>query len=56
MLIDLPRVEYKNSNKKDPKKISSNDASIKLNEESARKAKERRDAKNFKQVKLSDIK
>lgn len=54
MALDIPRVEYGTKDKK-KNKISKNDRSISLNEESVRKARERREQKKWQKMKLSDL-
>lgn len=57
MLLDTVRVEYDNPNKKDPKKklTKPNDRSIALNEESVRKALERRKKEEWTKMSFSDL-
>lgn len=58
MLIDLPRVEYKNT--RDGKSDNSNSGTdleaVRLNELALKEYEEMQKSKAFKQVKLSDIK
>lgn len=56
MALDIPRVEYDNPKKTDkPKNLVADPDSIKLQEEANRKARERRERRGWKEVKLSEL-
>lgn len=54
MALDIPHIDYSDKKKNTPKKLDPNDASLKLQEEANKKARERRKAKEWKKIQLSD--